>query len=85
MAAPELPVAARDLSDAEFRELDGLLADLPEPLMPMDVVMLDGYLCGVIVQPTLVGAEHWLPPVFDIEIDATWLDAHVRRSAGAAS
>ncbi|MCO5123393.1 MAG: UPF0149 family protein [Rhizobacter sp.] len=67
MAAPELPVAARDLSDAEFRELDGLLADLPEPLMPMDVVMLDGYLCGVIVQPTLVGAERWLPPVFDIE------------------
>jgi uncharacterized protein len=67
MAAPDLPVAARDLSDAEFRELDELLAALPEPLMPMDVVMLDGYLCGVIVQPTLVDAGQWLPPVFDID------------------
>ncbi len=67
MAAPELPVASRDLSDAEFRELDELLAALPEPLIPMDVVMLDGYLCGVIVQPTLVEAERWLPPVFDFE------------------
>ncbi|MEO8124347.1 MAG: UPF0149 family protein [Burkholderiales bacterium] len=67
MPAPDLPAASRDLSDAEFRALDELLAALPEPLMPMDVVMLDGYLCGVIVQPTLVAAEQWLPPVFDIE------------------
>ena len=67
MPAPDLPAASRDLSDAEFRELDELLAALPEPLMPMDVVMLDGYLCGVIVQPVLVAPEQWLPPVFDIE------------------
>ena len=75
MPAPDLPAASRDLSDAEFRELDELLAALPEPLMPMDVVMLDGYLCGVIVQPTLVAAEQWLAPVFDIEGRALPADA----------
>lgn len=68
MSAPDrLPAASRDLSDAEWRELDAHLAALPEPLMPMDVVMLDGYLCGVIVQPALIDAAAWLPPVFDIE------------------
>ena len=67
MPAPDLRAASRDLSDAELRELDALLAALPEPLVPMDVVMLDGYLCGVIVQPALIGADAWLPPVFDIE------------------
>ena len=75
MPAPDLPAASRDLSDAEFRALDELLAALPEPLMPMDVVMLDGYLCGVIVQPTLVAAEQWLPPVFDIESRVVPADA----------
>ena len=75
MPAPDLPAASRDLSDAEFRELDELLAALPEPLMPMDVVMLDGYLCGVIVQPALVAAEQWLALVFDIEGRALPADA----------
>ena len=45
--------ADHDLSDAEFAELDTILADIPAPLEPLDVVMLDGFLCGVIVQPTL--------------------------------
>ena len=47
----------QDLSDAEFAELDELLAAIPEPLEPLDVVMLDGFLCGVIVQPTLLDAD----------------------------
>jgi uncharacterized protein len=67
MPAPDLPAATRDLSDAELGELDDLLAAMPEPAMPMDVVMLDGYLCGVIVQPVLVPAEEWLALVPDIE------------------
>jgi len=57
--------AEHDLSDAEFAELDAILADIPEPLQPLDVVMLDGFLCGVIVQPTLPDADDWLPFVFD--------------------
>ena len=44
--------ADQDLSDAEFAELDELLAAIPEPLEPLDAVMLDGFLCGVIVQPS---------------------------------
>lgn len=67
MPAPNLPAAPVDLSDAEFAELDDLLAGLPEPWQPMDVVMLDGYLCGVIVQPVPVEPEQWLPWVFDAE------------------
>ena len=63
------PSSARpsDLTDAEFAELDDLLAQTPEPLEPLDAVMLDGYLCGVLVQPLLLEAATWLAHVFDIE------------------
>jgi uncharacterized protein len=67
-APPSRPPAgaeARDLSDAEFAELDGLLADVPEPLEPLDVVMLDGFLAAIVVQPELIDAARWLPYVFD--------------------
>ena len=60
-------VAARDLSDAECAELDELLHETPEPFEPMGVVMLDGYLCGVLVQPVLTAPETWLPYVFDTD------------------
>ena len=65
--APALPAAPVDLSDAEFQELDDLLAATPEPLLPMDAVMLDGYLCGVLVQPVPIAPEEWLAWVFDAE------------------
>ncbi len=75
---------AHDLSDAEFDELDDLLAATPEPLQALDASMLDGYLCGVLVQPRLIPIEDWLPPVFDYEgrplpdnVDPAWL-ARVR-------
>jgi uncharacterized protein len=55
----------QDLSDAEFAELDELLAAIPEPLEPLDAVMLDGFIAGVLVQPELIDAERWLPHVFD--------------------
>jgi len=81
MPAPTLPTTApRDLTDAEFADLDELLAQTPEPLQPCDAVMLDGYLCGVLVQPMLLAPETWLPHVFDMEgqplpddVDAEWL------------
>jgi uncharacterized protein len=57
--------ADQDLNDAEFAELDAILAAIPEPLEPLDGVMLDGFLCGVIVQPALLDADAWLPHVFD--------------------
>jgi len=76
---PPTPAPTRDLSDAEFGELDELLAATPEPLEPLDAVMLDGYLCGVIVQPVLLEPATWLAHVFDFEgrplpdpVDANW-------------
>jgi uncharacterized protein len=73
--------AARDLTDDELSELGQLLAATPEPLQPCDTVVLDGFLCGVLVQPRLIAPEAWLPHVFDIEgrplpadADADWLE-----------
>src|ERR1700712_1420497 len=80
---PTLDIS-RDLTDAEFAALDELLAETPEPLQACDVVMLDGFLCGVLVQPVLLTAEQWLPFVFDFEgqplpddVDADWRDRTV--------
>ncbi len=58
---------AQDLTPKEFDELDDLLAHTPGGLEAMDVAMLDGYLCGVLVQPDLLAPSDWLPPVFDSE------------------
>jgi len=60
-----LAAADVDLSPDEIGELDALLAAIPEPLDPLDAVMLDGFLCGVLVQPQLVDVDDWLPFVFD--------------------
>ena len=77
---PNSITRARDLTDAEFAELDELLAATPEPLEPLDAVMLDGYLCCVIVQPVLLESATWLAHVFDFDgrplpddVDAAWL------------
>ena len=86
MAAPQQQpptprTVSHDLTDAEFAELDELLAATPEPLEPVDVVMLDGYLCGVLVQPVLLQPEAWLAHVFDFDarplpddVDPVWRD-----------
>ncbi|MFN7664588.1 MAG: UPF0149 family protein [Inhella sp.] len=58
---------AQDLTPQEFDELDDLLAHTPGDLEAMDVAMLDGYLCGVLVQPDLISMADWLPPVLDAE------------------
>ena len=73
--------SSRDLTDEEFAELDDLLLATPEPLTPCDVVMLDGYLCGVLVQPVLIQPDAWLPHIFDFEgaplpddVDPVWME-----------
>jgi uncharacterized protein len=72
---------SHDLNDAEIGTLDDLLAATPEPLQALDASMLDGYLCGVLVQPQLLELEDWLPPIFDYDggalpddVDVAWLD-----------
>lgn len=62
-----MDAAPKSLSDAELMELERLLTSLPDTVEPLDVVSLDGYLCGVLLQPTPVAATQWLRFVTDIE------------------
>ena len=47
--------------------LQELLDALPPPLQPMDVSALDGYLCGVLLQPRALPVSRWWPFVVDLE------------------
>lgn len=53
--------------DREIDELQALLDALPPPLDPLDVSSLDGFLCGVIVQPRRIDRGRWLPLVTDVD------------------
>lgn len=69
MSAP-LHRAPEALSEADLERLQALLDTLPPPLEPLDVSMLDGYLCGVLLQPEAVPLERWLPPLLDIHSES---------------
>jgi uncharacterized protein len=78
--------AVRPLTTAEIDELESLLAGVPAPLEPLDVGVLDGYLCGVLVQPKAIEPARWLRHVTDVEgrplpsgFDPARLQALVRR------
>lgn len=82
-AATTTPAA---LTDAEIAQLQDRLDAVPAPLQPMDVMALDGYLCGVLLQPRPVPEAAWMPRVTDLEarplpagFDARTLQALVRR------
>jgi uncharacterized protein len=66
-ARPNTATTAAPLNDADLDRLQDLLAALPAPLEPMDVMALDGYLCGVILQPQPVPPARWQPGVLDVE------------------
>ena len=57
----------RPLSDHELDELQTLLDAVPTPFEALDVSMLDGFLCGLLVQPRSVPRARWLPRVTDID------------------
>jgi len=59
--------ASRPLSDRDIDELQRLLDAVPAPLEPLDVSSLDGFLCGVLVQPERVSSQRWLACVTDHE------------------
>lgn len=44
-----------------------LLDRVPAPLEALDVSMLDGYLCGVLLQPRHIAVARWLPHVTDVD------------------
>ena len=55
------------LTDAEMAELERRLDAVPAPLEPLDLMMLDGYLVGVLLQPEPVPDAQWLPHVSDAD------------------
>ena len=59
--------APAPLGDREIDELQALLDAVPKPLEPLDVSSLDGFLCGVIVQPTAIAPARWLRFVTDAD------------------
>jgi uncharacterized protein len=65
---PIMPAARTGpLNDDEVAELDAALAALPEEGDHLDVVMLDGFLTGVLLQPDVVLPSQWLPHVLGTE------------------
>jgi uncharacterized protein len=58
---------ATPLGEAELNELQDLLDALPAPLEPLDVTMLDGFLCGVLLQPKPVPQAQWFKHVPDVD------------------
>lgn len=59
--------AAKPLDDHDLTRLQTLLDQLPAPLQPLDVSALDGYLCGVLLQPVRVPESRWWPHVPDMD------------------
>jgi uncharacterized protein len=59
--------ATPPLDDQDLSRLQDLLDAVPPPLQPLDLTALDGYLCGVLLQPVAVPAERWLQWVTDVD------------------
>ena len=55
------------ISESELAELQSLLDRVAPPLEPLDVSMLDGFLCGLLVQPREVPPARWLPHITDAD------------------
>jgi uncharacterized protein len=80
------PAAQQALTEAEIDELQQCLDSLPAPLEPLDVSALDGFVCGVLLQPRRISEATWWPHVVDADgralpagIDAGRAQALVRR------
>ena len=65
-AAPAGPAPAA-VTDEQREALEQGLDQIPSPLEPLDSSALDGYLCGVLLQPQSIPLAQWLPTVFDID------------------
>lgn len=61
------PAPPAPLAEAEIEQLQSLLDAVPAPLEALDVSALDGYLCGVLLQPQPQALSAWWPGVLDVE------------------
>lgn len=85
-AAPPAAAAQQALTERDLEALQAALDRVPAPLEPLDVSALDGFLCGVLLQPRRVGEAAWMPHVTDADgrplpagFDARPLQALARR------
>jgi uncharacterized protein len=86
----DAPDRARDLDagggpDAELDTLQSLLDAVPPPLEPLDASALDGFLCGVILQPRAVPPARWLARAVDPDasgLPAGWDPAPLQAAIG---
>lgn len=68
MVTAHVPVPApQSLDDDEIALLQVLLDRVPQPLQPLDVCAVDGFLCGVLLQPDAVEVWRWWPSVTDVD------------------
>lgn len=89
---PSSPVTGVPRGEVDLQALQAAIERLPAPLEPLEVDMIDGYLCGVLLQPVPVPVERWWPHVPDVDaravprgVDVTRLrEAVLRRHAELA-
>lgn len=55
------------LAEIDIARLQALLDQVPAPLEPLDTMALDGFLCGVLLQPREVPESRWLALVADVD------------------
>ena len=59
--------AAAPLGDREIAALQAQLDAVPKPLEALDVSSVDGFLCGVVVQPLSIAPARWLRFITDVD------------------
>lgn len=70
------------LTEHEFDELQDLLDRVPAPFEPLDLCALDGYLCGVLLQPQRQSVGRWWPHVVDVDGRSVASSAPMERLRG---
>jgi uncharacterized protein len=69
---PMRPKASREpaadaLDERELAQLQHLLDQVPAPLAPLDVSAVDGFLCGLLLQPHDIEARKWFDCITDVD------------------
>jgi uncharacterized protein len=64
---PATDGASAGQDEDELPRLQSLLDQVPEPLVPLDVSAVDGFLCGLLLQPNGVESQIWLPCITDLD------------------
>ena len=79
------PPAASSPDELDIDRLQALLDAVPAPLEPLDVSMLDGYLCGVLVQPKRGASRQGSSPsvIFQLPYCSSYFALVVRTATGA--